>query len=303
MANELSVSNFDVDFVPAQISIKDLDGLKKKAQEIVKKYEGSIATEETLKGDKAVLADLRSLQKKLNSRRIEIHKTYDAPYEEFKSDVDELTSILDKSIDPIDSSIKQLEEKQRNERKEHVLDLISDFAEQNNIEPDELGFDDKWTNKSMTDKKLAGIFEDNLTSIEAKKSAYEMGSKLIIEHCKVLGIDPAGWVSQLTDDTNAKEVIEAIDAHMEEESQRKIAEQKKVEAEKAKREALQTKVGDTIINKETGEVVQPNNFEWSMRLTGSKAALIHAFSALNQIDGVTVETIKGLSEVEATHEG
>lgn len=297
MANELSISNANVEFKPATISINNLDSLKDKANEIVKKYEGSIATEDTLKGDKAVLADLKSLKKNLNDERISIHKTYDQPYKEFKSDIDEVTSILDKAIDPIDASVKQLLEKQRNERKSHVLDLIANFAKDNGIEPDELEFDDKWTNKTMTDKKLASIFEDKLTSIEAKRSAYEMGSKLIAEHCKVLGIDPAGWVSQLTDDTNAKEVIDAIDAHMEEVSQRKIAEQKKVEAEKAKREALQTKVGDTIVNKETGEVVETNpKFTMSFEVIGNLDEL-ESLSQFISEKGIKYNITSNLSEV------
>lgn len=306
MTNEIvAMPEVGIDYQPARLSIKDKDIILANVEEYVEKYQGTIATEDTLKGDKKVLADLRKMKKAFETKRISVKKEFNVPYEKFADDIEEICNPLDEVVDSIDKSIKGLEAKQKEERKRKALEIINQLAPQYDIDPDEVEFDSKWTNKIPL-KKVEELITETLTSIKRKNKAIQVEQKLVSEHAKLLDIDSAGWISQVNEEFHADDVIKAMDAHIEELKQKEIREEKRKESEaaikKAEQEANQTQVGDKVIDMNTGEVVEPTQkiYKLAIELTGTQANLISAIQTINKLaeQQVTNKIIHGLTEVE-----
>lgn len=303
MANDLATIDFGVTYTPTEIKINNQELLKDQVKKYADKYKGwSVITAESVDGDKVVRADLNRMKKGFDDKRKEIKGEYNKPLKEFETQVKNMTSIIDEVLDPLDEGIKKVEENQRQQRKENVLELIHDIATEYNIDPTEVSFDPKWTNKSITKKKLTDQITEGVRLLQRQHKAYEINKRLIEEHCKIKDIDPAGWINQLTGERDAAEIIDSIDQFLIEQDKQKLAEQKRAEAEKARQETLQQKVGDKVINTETGEVIdnKPSEYTVSIKLTGTQAGIIRAMQQVNQFKDsfeVSTEVIEKMSEV------
>ena len=253
MANDLATIDFGVTYTPTEIKINNQELLKAQVKKYTEKYTGwSVITADSVDGDKLVRADLNRMKNRFDEKRKEVKKENEKPIKEFEANVKEITSIIDSVLTPLDVGIKKVEESQRQERKDSVLALIAEIASEYNINRNEVPFDPKWTNKSITRKKLIEQITDGVKLLQRQHKAYEINKRLIEEHCKLKDIDSAGWVAQLSNERDAAEVIDSIDQFLIGQKNEKIAAQKRAEAEKATREALQQKVGDKVIDTETG---------------------------------------------------
>ncbi len=301
MANEIVLQDFSVNFTPTEITINNEEDLKKQLESIARKYKGLIVTEDNLKSVKSTRTKLNALNKGLDDKRKEIKSTYNEPLSEFESKVKDYQGIINESLDPIDAGIKDLEDSQREERKKHVQEIINSMAPEYSIDPEEIEIEKSWSNKSMTEIKLTKILADGFNSLKRKKDLLETNKKLVEEHCKYVDVEPAGWVSQLSDEYNATDVIKAIDQFVEDRKMKAEAEQKRIESEEAIKKATQRKVDDVVIDDETGELLQSvpsNNYAVTIQLVGSKADIIRAIQQINSLENVTNSVVNPLSAWE-----
>jgi len=301
MANNIALQDFSVDFKPTEITINNEKGLKSELEEISNKYKGLIVTEDNLKSVKSTRAKLNALNKGLDDKRKEIKSSYNEPLSDFEDKVKSYQDIINKSLLPIDCGIKNLESTQREQRANHVKKLIAKMAPEYGIDPDEIEIEKPWTNKTMTEIKLTKILADGFNALNRKKALFETNKMLVEEHCKYVGVEAAGWVSQLSDDYNATDVIKAIDQFIEEKKQKEIDEQNRLESEKAIKAATQQKVGDSVIDTETGEVIVkevPSKYTVSIRLVGSKSDIIQAIQQINGLSNVSNSILSPLNAWE-----
>jgi len=295
----IAVSDFGVEFTPSRIAIKNEDVLKAQLEGISKKYTGLIVTEDNLASVKSTRAMLNKLNKGLEDKRKEIKKAYNEPLSEFENKVRGFENIISKSLDPIDESIKKLEDDQRDSRRINVQKVIDEMAPAYGIDPNAIEIENSWTNKTMTELKLTKILADGFNALKRKKDLFETNKKLVEEHAKYVGVESDGWVSQLSNDYNATAVIKAMDQSIEDRKQKELKEQKRKEAELAVQKALYKTVSDKTINKETGEVIsKPDRYSVEIRLTGSKANIIQAVQKINSLTSINKEVIKSLSLME-----
>lgn len=300
-SNEVALQDFSINFTPTKITINNENELKQELESIADKYSGLIVTENNLKSVKSTRAKLNALNKGLDDKRKEIKSSYNAPLNEFEDKVKGYQAIINKSLEPISDGIKTLENSQRKERKAHVQEVINEMAPEYDIDPTEIEIEKSWTNKTMTDIKLTRILSDGFNALKRKKDLFETNKKLVEEHCKYVGVEPAGWVSQLSDEYNATDVIKAIDQAVEDKKQKELAEQKQIESEKAIQESKQQKIGDSAIDTETGEVIQddiPTEYAVSIQLIGSKVDIIQAIQKINGLSNVTSKVLNPLSAWE-----
>lgn len=300
-SNEVVLQDFSVNFTPTKITINNENELKQELESIADKYSGLIVTENNLKSVKSTRAKLNALNKGLDNKRKEIKSNYNAPLNEFEDKVKGYQAIINKSLEPISDGIKTLENSQREERKAHVQEVINEMAPEYDIDPTEIEIEKSWTNKTMTDIKLTRILSDGFNALKRKKDLFETNKKLVEEHCKYVGVEPAGWVSQLSDEYNATDVIKAIDQAVEDKKQKELAEQKRIESEKAIQESKQQKIGGSVIDTETGEVIQddiPTEYAVSIQLIGSKVDIIQAIQKINGLSNVTSKVLNPLSAWE-----
>ncbi|HIY91571.1 MAG TPA: DUF1351 domain-containing protein [Candidatus Companilactobacillus pullicola] len=300
-SNEVVLQDFSVNFTPTKITINNENELKQELESIADKYSGLIVTENNLKSVKSTRAKLNALNKGLDDKRKEIKSSYNAPLDEFEDKVKGYQAIINKSLEPISDGIKTLENSQREERKAHVQEVINEMAPEYDIDSTEIEIEKSWTNKTMTDIKLTRILSDGFNALKRKKDLFETNKKLVEEHCKYVGVEPAGWVSQLSDEYNATDVIKAIDQEVEDKKQKELAEQKRIESEKVIQESKQQKIGDSVIDSETGEVIQddiPTEYAVSIQLIGSKVDIIQAIQKINGLSNVTSKVLNPLSAWE-----
>jgi len=300
-SNEVVLQDFSVNLTPTKITIKNETEMKQVLETIADKYSGLIVTENNLKSVKSTRAKLNALNKGLDDKRKEIKSSYNAPLDEFEDKVKGYQAIINKSLEPISDGIKTLENSQREERKAHVQEVINEMAPEYDIDPTEIEIEKSWTNKTMTDIKLTRILSDGFNALKRKKDLFETNKKLVEEHCKYVGVEPAGWVSQLSDEYNATDVIKAIDQAVEDKKQKELAEQKQIESEKAIQESNQQKIDGSVIDTETGEVIQddiPTEYAVSIQLIGSKVDIIQAIQKINGLSNVTSKVLNPLSAWE-----
>lgn len=278
---ELTQKDFTVTFQPSQISINNFDELKAKINGYAKKYDGLVATDESLKGAKSARAELNKLIKTINDKRIAVKRDYDEPYNDFKRDVDELQATLKSTIEPIEASIKTIQTKQRDERTLKVRELINRMAPEYGLDPKDIKIEHEWTNKSMTQIKLTKILKDGFTALKNKQDMFETNKRLVEEHCKYKNVDSAGWIAQINDDTDINQLLAEIDKAADDKQKAEQDKKNHQEYINAISKVNQSKIGNKIIDQETGEVIddevinddKPEQYAMSFEVIAPKSIL------------------------------
>lgn len=101
----------------------NFEELKAEITSAAQEYETSVYTDDTIKSAKADRARLNKFVDALNAKRAEIRKQLLKPDEQFGQEIKELTGIVQKAIDNIDSQVKDYERRQRQEKTEKIRDF------------------------------------------------------------------------------------------------------------------------------------------------------------------------------------
>lgn len=288
--------DFSVNYQPTKIVINNQDKLERALKAYINKYSGLVVSEQTLKDDKKVKKELNSLKKQLNSKRIEIHKTFDQPYTDFKASIDGMVSQIDEVVNPIDEGISKFEEQQKQQRLEDVKAEIVEMAPEYGISVNEIEIDDSWLNKSLSKIKRTKAIADNMAYVRDQKQELANNVLAVTKYADSKDIEPAGWVEQLKQGQDLSYVMQAIDH---------AAEQKEIEAERARKQAeyqaemdklRQKQVGDVKIDTSTGEIVQEpavddKQISCTLKITASKDKLWQVRNFLDD-NQIKFETIK-----------
>lgn len=262
--NQLTNIDFSVDFKPSEIKINNFESLKNGLEEHLKRYQGLVVTEDSLKGSKTTRAELNKLKKSIDDRRKEIKKEYTKPLNEFEANVKTLVQSVNEVVSNIDVGIKELEQRQREEKRLEVQALIDEIATNYNVNASEIPFNDSWLNKSMSKKAL-------LDAIAGEAKHLQMISeskKALIAHCESVGVPYEPYIPNL-EVFGFFETMKMVDSDVEAREERKKAQEEiakaKIEAEKEKL----TEVNDVTYDVETGEVVNVLQ-EITFKLKGTK---------------------------------
>ncbi|ATO45992.1 hypothetical protein C5L30_000371 [Companilactobacillus farciminis] len=309
MSNEVeTVSNeFSVTYKPSELKINNFAELKAKVQNFSDQYKDLVATDESLAGAKSAKAELNKLVKAIDTERKRIKKEYNEPYNDFKLNIDDLQTILKQTIDPISEQIANIETQQRNERANKVRELINEMAPEYGINPDTIEIEHEWTNKTMSQTKLIRTLKDGFTALKHQQESLELNKKLVDEHCKTKGIDSSGWLSQIDQDTDIKQLLISIDRAVEDKARKEQQKKNEQEYEDAIRKSQQTKVEDKTVDQETGEIVDeeeaidddaPSQWTMAFRVTGDfdKLKLLNDFIIKNNISNEMIEPLKELED-------
>lgn len=149
--------------IPEKITF-NYEELKRELTEKVSMYETLVYTEENIKDAKNDRANLNKLKKALNDERIRREKEYMQPFNEFKAQINEIISIIDKPCMVIDTQVKAFEEKQKQEKKTAIEELFVTIGFQDFITLEKI-FDDKWLNASVSMKSIESQMKDILYKV------------------------------------------------------------------------------------------------------------------------------------------
>ena len=220
---ELRVDNYQL---PEAISF-NYDELKTSLIEKTEAYTKLVYTEDNIKAAKEDRADLNRLKKALNDERLRRQKEYMKPFDAFKSQIDEIISIIDKPVLAIDKQIKEYEQIKQDEKKNNIEEMFKSMLFPEFVRIDQL-WNAKWLNATYSmnniEKELLEKKENIIKECQTLATLPSYSHEAVHFYQKTLDIAQAlAKVRELTEAEEAKKRM------LEEEARRKEEEAKKKE--------------------------------------------------------------------------
>lgn len=265
--NELAILDNLVVVQPGQLTIQNKPALDALINEVATKYDGQIVTEDTLKEAKSSRTELNKYAKALDRKRIDKKKEYMKPVEDFEKEVKGYVSTIKKQVSMLDEGIQYFKDKQLEERKAKVQEMIKEVSEANAVDPETVEIQKQWLLKSATKGK---IMEEIVEAVQ-KQKRINKDVEMITEYCAKLDLPKTRYV-EIARDFDYWEAKKAADSDHEELLQRKEAERlaKQALVEQEKEKLVET--NGKQIDSETGEVVRELQIV-SFKLKGTKQDL------------------------------
>lgn len=152
---ELKMNEYQL---PEQI-LFNYEELKAELTEKVQHYETLVYTDDQIKEAKADRAALNKLKKALSDERIRREKEYMKPFDDFKSKINEIISIIDKPVAVIDKQIREYEDKRQQEKLEEIKKLWFEMEVPDGLTLNKV-FNDRMLNVSFNMKHVKQCFID-----------------------------------------------------------------------------------------------------------------------------------------------
>ncbi|MFK4878366.1 DUF1351 domain-containing protein [Lactococcus petauri] len=238
------MSEISVAFEPAKIEVLDREKFEKQINSIAEANSNRVVTAETLKDDKSTRAELRKLYKSLNDEKIRIKKEYNKPLTEFETWFKKAVAVLDKAIGQIDEGVKEVEFKQKEERKEIVraelLELTKDLELDSRIFEVMVeewakasNFNDYKPKKTLQDSMSYAVEQERLKQEESRKN-----KKNISNFAFMSGISDTPYIRMYDDGKEVSEILEIMNEDIAKEKSRKEVEEAQRKVEEQKRQEL-----------------------------------------------------------------
>ena len=207
----------------------------------LEEYKGMVFTAESQPEAKRTVASLRKLKKAMNDRRIEIKKTFMAPYTNFEAQVKELDKLIDEPIDFISGQIEEFERRRVEAKKAMICEIytgiMAEYGTVMEYLPLDRIYDSRWENSTTTQKAITEAItahvehvEKDLDTIRAMESEFE--DKGLAKYKATLELSDA--ITAMNQYQKQKEEILRRQA---EEEQRKAEEEARRAAEEEQRKA------------------------------------------------------------------
>ena len=207
----------------------------------LEEYKGMVFTAESQPEAKRTVASLRKLKKAMNDRRIEIKKTFMAPYTNFEAQVKELDKLIDEPIDFISGQIEEFERRRVEAKKAMICEIYTGIMAEHGTVMEYLPldriYDSRWENSTTTQKAITEAItahvehvEKDLDTIRAMES--EFADKGLAKYKATLELSDA--ITAMNQYQKQKEEILRRQA---EEEQRKAEEEARRAAEEEQRKA------------------------------------------------------------------
>lgn len=207
----------------------------------LEEYKGMVFTAESQPEAKRTVASLRKLKKAMNDRRIEIKKTFMAPYTNFEAQVKELDKLIDEPIDFISGQIEEFERRRVEAKKAMICEIYTGIMAEHGTVMEYLPldriYDSRWENSTTTQKAITEAItahvehvEKDLDTIRAMKSEFE--DKGLAKYKATLELSDA-----ITNMNQYQKQKEEILRRQAEEEQRKAEEEARRAAEEEQRKA------------------------------------------------------------------
>jgi hypothetical protein len=140
--------------------------------EALEPYRSLAITEEAISDGKAARAKINRLSKAISDQRIAVKKRYLEPYTEFEAKAKELCAICDDASGHIDTQIKEIEERRKQEKLEGLRAYFQERADQAEgcLTWDDV-FNPKWGNAGFGAEAAQKEIETRISACEADMAA------------------------------------------------------------------------------------------------------------------------------------
>lgn len=193
--NEIKITTPDVKWQAGIVEFDNFNEYKEQASEIASFINSFSLTDENIQTAKKMLASSRKIVNALDKKRIGIKKDLLKSYEIFENQIKELKAIIDEADVTIRNQVKEIEEKEREEKRLKIKEMWDKRIQQYEVQIIPNLFD-RWLtpqhlNKSMSMKKVE---EDMVKFLEQRQQDLEAlntmddKSELIAEYFKTLSL-------------------------------------------------------------------------------------------------------------------
>lgn len=195
----------------------NLDIIEAEIKEKMAEYKDYVVSEDSIKADKKVVADLRKTKTELDNARKEVKNAWMMPYEAFEKRCKEVIALVDEPIDLINNQIKLFEEDRIAHKRERITKLYTEqVGELIDYLPLEKNYNEKWDNKSYSDNDITFDISEKITKVKSdldviKSLSSEIEEELITTY-KANGNDLASAIKRnqqyVSDKEKVKEQIQ-----------------------------------------------------------------------------------------------
>lgn len=131
MSHSLLAFNInEIKVKPGQVTFNGFEDLKNQAIQLAEEIKNVQVTEENVQTSKKMLAAVNKRIKEISDKRISIKKDMLEPYNEFESQVNEITSIVKDADDLVRKQVKQMEEDERVTKGEKIKEIFNKRVKQ-----------------------------------------------------------------------------------------------------------------------------------------------------------------------------
>lgn len=173
----LDFSTNEIKVSPGSVTFNGFEGLKQQAQTLADEIVKVEVTDENIKTNKKMLAAVNKRVKEISDKRIQIKKEILESYNDFESQVKEITTIVKDADDHVRQQVKQLEEQEREEKEGVIREIFEKRIKQyefNNV----FTFDDflvpKFLNKSVSVNRVEEAMVEWLENKESDFNAIKV---------------------------------------------------------------------------------------------------------------------------------
>lgn len=146
----------------------NLDEIKEAIAVQMTAYTSLEVSEDNIAERKKDLATLRKIYKAVDDKRKSIKKEFMSPYEQFESQVKDVLSVINEPITLIDGKLKEFDATKAKEKRQHIQELYDEnIGEYSSYLPLEKVFNEKWLNKSTSDKDILFDLSEAKTKVRS----------------------------------------------------------------------------------------------------------------------------------------
>ena len=293
--NELmTLTQFEVQFEPSVIAVKNEDKLTEMVEKTAEHYKSLVFSDENILEAKQARKELNDITKMIDDQRKAVKNGYSAPLNEFEGKMKKLTGTIKEVSDNINAGIKDFDERERQKRSEELSQKIAEIAEAKGVPFEMIPVQPSWTNKTgFLGKKMLEEIESAVDIAWKELERIAGDKKVIVSYATIKGLEPDSWMEMVEQGHSVAELMPLIDKAAEDKANRLAKEEQERKAKEEYDAAIaqmelekQKQIGEVVIDRETGEIVdeapsQVPEVETQtviLQLTGT----IHQFQALNQ---------------------
>lgn len=259
--NELTLQQANVK--PALVDVPGIDKVDKYVDSMLETYKKTPVSPETLAQAKQARTDLNKAYKGLSDTRKKIASQVAGNWPETETRIKEIEKKIQKvSDETLKPQIEDVIEAEKQSRKQLILSEIEKIASEYGMPAENIVFDDKWLNKTAKWNETENAVRSQFDVLKQQAELFELQAQQITSHAEQLGVDPvgvSGYIGQLKF-KSLDEVKAAMDRDVQQAKAKFEAQKAKEQAEyeaRKKRAEEAMKVGERLVDKNTGEIVEP----------------------------------------------
>lgn len=259
--NELTLQQANVK--PALVDVPGIDEVDKYVDSMLETYKKTPVSPETLAQAKQARTDLNKAYKGLSDTRKKIASQVAGNWPETETRIKEIEKKIQKvSDETLKPQIEDVIEAEKQSRKQLILSEIEKIASEYGMPAENIVFDDKWLNKTAKWNETENAVRSQFDVLKQQAELFELQAQQITSHAEQLGVDPvgvSGYIGQLKF-KSLDEVKAAMDRDVQQAKAKFEAQKAKEQAEyeaRKKRAEEAMKVGERLVDKNTGEIVEP----------------------------------------------